>query len=269
MVQHFLITRFNLKLKEWQTTKQGESVLSETWLTNRFELFKTYCLPSVKQQTNQNFKWLVCFDSETPDVFKAAINQMAASYSNFQPLYIDGFTDALEAITKTITSYLSASDTHIITTRLDNDDAVHKQFIETIQKSFKAQDPYIIDFKNGLQFIPGQKQDVVRVMTMAFNPFLSFVESRINFQTILSRPHLDWSDTPHISIDTTPLWMQIIHDENITNAEKLHYRETNQFSIEDFGAQRKCVLKSDLEIHFSRLSNFFKRILIKTNGAFR
>ena len=130
MVQHFLITRFNLKLKEWKTTKQGESVLSETWLTNRFELFKTYCLPSVKQQTNQNFKWLVCFDSETPDVFKAAINQMAASYSNFQPLYIDGFTDALEAITKTITSYLSASDTHIITTRLDNDDAVHKLFIE-------------------------------------------------------------------------------------------------------------------------------------------
>ena len=66
MVQHFLLTRFNLKLKEWQTTKQGESVGSELWLTKRFELFRKYCLPSVKQQTNQNF-------IKTPIVFKNEI----------------------------------------------------------------------------------------------------------------------------------------------------------------------------------------------------
>lgn len=266
MVQHFLITRFNLKLKEWQTTKQGESVLSEAWLSNRFKLFKTYCLPSVKQQTNQNFKWLVCFDSETSNVFKAEIAKIAEAYSNFKPLYIDGSQDALADISKTISSYLTASNTHIITTRLDNDDAIHKIFIETIQESFKPQDPYIIDIINGFQFIPSKTYDVVRVMPMAFNPFLSYVELSDNFKTILSRPHLDWSDTKHITVKTQPLWLQIIHDENITNDEKLHYTETNRFSTSDFGIIRKSVLKSDLQIRLSQLSSLFKRIKIKVIG---
>ena len=91
MFQHFLITRFNLRLSEWQTTKRGESVLSEAWLNNRFELFKTYCLPSVKQQTNQNFTWLVCFDSETPTFYKDEIAKIAKSYANFKPLYSQSF----------------------------------------------------------------------------------------------------------------------------------------------------------------------------------
>ncbi len=267
MFQHFLITRFNLKLKEWQTTKQGESVVSEIWLTHRFELFKTYCLPSVKQQTNQNFKWLVCFDSETPAIFKNEIDLIAKSYSNFKPLYIDGFTEALTTISKVINSYLTVSDIHIITTRLDNDDALHKTFIDTIQESFKAQDSYIIDVCNGFQYIPGKKQDVVRVMTMKFNPFLSYVERTYSFQTILSRPHLDWSDTEHIRLMTEPLWMQIIHDENITNAEKPHYPETNRFSSDDFGVRRKILLKSDLEIGFSRVLNLFKRVIKKIVGT--
>lgn len=267
MVQHFLLTRFNLKLKEWQTTKQGESVLSNLWLTKRFELFTKYCLPSVKQQTNQNFIWIVCFDTETPDVFKSDIEIIANSYSNFKPIYIDGFIDPLAIISKKIRSYLTISDTHIITTRLDNDDAIHKVFIETIQKSFKSDDAYIIDIVKGLQFIPGKKHDTIRAMNLAFNPFLSFVEPCNNIKTVLSRPHLDWKDTKHFAINTQPLWMQIIHEQNITNAEKLQFPETNQFAQEDFGIYHKSVLKSDLQLWFSSQLSLIKRVAIKIFGT--
>ena len=100
-------------------------------------------------------------------------------------------------------------------------------------------------------------------MTSDFNPFLSFVEQCNNFQTVLSRPHLDWNDTEHITINTRPLFMQIIHDQNITNTVKLHCPEMNQFAVEHFGVHTKIVLKSDLLIRFSRLSSLFKRVLIK------
>gem|GEM_PF-4147906 len=40
-VMHFLITRFNIKHK-WDWTKRGEAVLSENWLSHRFELFENY-----------------------------------------------------------------------------------------------------------------------------------------------------------------------------------------------------------------------------------
>ena len=52
-MKHYLLTRFNLTFKEWKTSKNGELVLTDKWLKNRFELFENYCLPSVKNQTYQ------------------------------------------------------------------------------------------------------------------------------------------------------------------------------------------------------------------------
>lgn len=263
MIQHFLITRFNLRLQEWQTTKNGEGVVSENWLTTRFELFKNYCLPSVIQQTNQNFKWLVCFDSKTPSSFKAQIAEIATTYSNFVPLYFEETENFLETLTFAIRSFLTTSDIHIITTRMDNDDALNKAFIAAIQKEYKPQDQLIIDLVKGFQLILGTKKDVIRTMTFPFNPFLSLVEHSENFETILSRPHLEWNDTPHLTINTIPLWTQIIHQQNITNSEKLHYPETNVFYKEDFGIQHDIRLKSDIDIILSRIRTLFKRILVK------
>ena len=57
--KHFLITRFNLKKKGWETTKNNEKIQTEEWLRHRFELFEAYCLPSVINQSNQDFIWYV------------------------------------------------------------------------------------------------------------------------------------------------------------------------------------------------------------------
>ena len=66
--EHFIITRFNLPI--YSKTKSGNISSTETkYLDNRFKLFMNYCLPSIKQQTCQNFKWLVLFDINTPDEY--------------------------------------------------------------------------------------------------------------------------------------------------------------------------------------------------------
>ena len=89
-MKHFLVTRFNLTVSEWKTTKNGEPVLSEKWLKNRFLLFENYCLPSVKNQTNQNFIWCVFFDVNTSDNYRDKIKFISDSYQNFKPIFIDG-----------------------------------------------------------------------------------------------------------------------------------------------------------------------------------
>ena len=38
MFKHYIITRFNLKAKEWTVTKNQTKVLDDNWLKNRFEL---------------------------------------------------------------------------------------------------------------------------------------------------------------------------------------------------------------------------------------
>lgn len=263
MFQHFLITRFNIKLAEWQTTKNGEGVNSEKWLLERFKLFHSYCLPSVKQQTNQNFKWLVCFDFETPQNFKAEIAKIVSSYPNFIPVFFQESENFLIRIKTEVTGLLNPQTTHIITTRLDNDDALHKLFIEKIQEHFKVKDQLIIDVIEGYQLIVPTKKQTLRKMKAPYNPFLSLVESKLNFQTILSKPHLEWHTAPTLTIKNSPLWMQIIHERNISNAEKLFFPETNKCDLKDFGIKENPNLKSDWEVALSRFSDLWKRILIK------
>ena len=60
IIKHYILTRFNLCGRNRDKSKQ--STLTKEWLHHRIKLFETYCLPSIKQQTNQNFKWLILFD---------------------------------------------------------------------------------------------------------------------------------------------------------------------------------------------------------------
>ena len=76
LLQHFILTRFNLLL--WNKDKEGNKVRTMEWLEHRFALFENYCLPSIKNQTCQEFVWIVLFDSTTPDIFKNRI----ADYEN-------------------------------------------------------------------------------------------------------------------------------------------------------------------------------------------
>ncbi|MFT6898048.1 MAG: hypothetical protein ACJA13_002464 [Paraglaciecola sp.] len=89
MFQHFVITRFNLRKKDWQTSKNKTQVLTDTWMEGRLELFEHYCFSSLKAQTKQNFLWLVFFDTSTADKFRQVIDRLAEEFSAFTPIYID------------------------------------------------------------------------------------------------------------------------------------------------------------------------------------
>ena len=74
-MNHYLITRFNLKKTNWNPRWKinQQLALSDEWLKYRFELFEKYCFPSVYNQSNQNFTWCVFFDIKTPDYYKERV----------------------------------------------------------------------------------------------------------------------------------------------------------------------------------------------------
>ncbi|MEM5564560.1 glycosyltransferase [Psychroserpens sp. AS72] len=262
--EHFIITRFNLKLKEWVITKQGEDVTSIAWLKHRFNLFETYCYPSIIQQSNLNFKWLVCFDIETPEIYKQKIQNLRESFANFVPIYIDSSTNANEIILKTIQSYCTNHTTHIITSRLDNDDSLHQEFVETVQQNFTPKASFIIDIINGYQLnLKSHNTPAIRKIEAAFNPFVSLIEEKNNCVTVLSRIHLDWNTNPHKTIIDHPLWLQVIHEKNISNSEKLHFKEINTIQFSDFGITKYFKLKSNVNIALSNMITNFKRLFLK------
>ena len=63
---HIIITRFNL---DFEDDPQARCLQPE-WLEKRFDLFETYCLPSVLQQTCQNFTWVILSSDATPAQYK-------------------------------------------------------------------------------------------------------------------------------------------------------------------------------------------------------
>ena len=125
-IQHFVLTRFNLRLKsfdkfcEWRGGDPG-------YLEKRFELFERYCLPSMKAQT-VDFKWLVFFSEMTPEPFKARARAYAGECNSYEAVFVGDSipcdTDgAATCMMNEIVKRLATDTDYYVVSRIDNDDA--------------------------------------------------------------------------------------------------------------------------------------------------
>ena len=235
-MKHFLITRFNLKNSLWKKDGENFKVLTEEWLNHRFFIFENYCMPSVLNQTNQNFIWLLAFDIDTPEVYKIRIKSLFANYSNFYPLFIDGFSCLLPSIKEKIQDLITLQDRYVITTRLDNDDFIHKNFIKTIQDLFVPTSNTIIDLRRGYQLMVKDSTSQVRAFKNKYNPFISLIESVTNFDTVISKEHHEWKNGTTRMVNTKDyLWIQIVHNNNQVNKKDYSLKKIAKLNFQDFG----------------------------------
>ena len=64
--RHYLLSRYNVGLYgRKQNMRSGEKIAPKKWMKNRIELFKRYCVPSIRNQSCRNFTWLIVLDPET------------------------------------------------------------------------------------------------------------------------------------------------------------------------------------------------------------
>ncbi|MDJ0776124.1 MAG: glycosyltransferase [Mastigocoleus sp. MO_167.B18] len=211
--EHLIITRFNVR------TNYGKANIGidPGWLSHRFKLFEKFCYPSVKSQSNQNFKWLVFFDSETPEEFKNKILEYS-KWSNFISIYIDCQL-TYELNKKNILKNLTDGTKYLITTRLDNDDAVSKEFVQVIQDNFQEQKFEFINLTHGYVWSDFKLYS----FKYSNNPFMSLIEKIDKqdidgFKTVGCGDHTQLSSMGRIKqIKTKPAWIQVVHGKNVSN----------------------------------------------------
>ena len=206
--RHFLLMLMNT---ETSFGKPG-ACLDREWLSHRLDLFRRYCLPSVLNQSSTNFTWLLFTHEQTPEEIRNEFLRLVDSISNARVVWCTKFNQITlrTAIWKELTSKIS----HIITTRMDNDDAIAPTFIETIQKQFNGQKAEFVNFPIGYKHHLGK---LYRQNNMA-SPFCSFIENRRGFRTVYSTSHRQIADVaPVKQVRTDPLWMSVIHDKNAIN----------------------------------------------------
>ena len=231
-MQHFILTRFNLLL--WNKDKERNPVRTIAWLKHRFLLFEHYCLPSIINQTCKNFEWIVLFDSSTPEDFKEKINLFQKDCPQFVPVFIEPKNGRYfaEIFRREVVKRLNGE--RVITTYLDNDDALDLRFVEDIQRRIDSLcDGTFIYYAHGYQLFTDYNY-IIRVYDHR-NHFVSVIErgDATVVKTIYgygSHYYIDKIKNAKIEyIHDLPMWCEIIHDRNMgVNC----HRKVNSFAIE-------------------------------------
>lgn len=278
-MNHFILTRFNLKLW-WKEDKNHQSIQTKEWLEERFRLFETYTWPSIKAQTCQDFKWICLFDKDTPEIYKERIQRLQQEYDSFLPYYCG------EKETKLFQSYFrhlvyknaDKSQNELLTTYLDNDDAIHKDFIKDIQTRAKnLKFNTIISFQYGIQYY--EEMNIAVRIPYKNNHFLTYYERLTEqIKTVWGFWHFSIFIYPHIAIELinnkhNPNWIETIHQGNIDNDVKMtlqHHLITDESFLLNFGILLSLDNKTTslCKFTFQFIPRFIKQIIRRIKNKY-
>lgn len=220
LIQHFILTRFNLRL--WKHDKNGRTVRSDDWLADRFDVFEKYCFPSVVGQSCQDFEWIVLFDSETSEYYRQRID----AYKDLCPQFVPVFVKPEHGryfgqIFKKIVCERIKSE-RVITTYLDNDDAINVGFVGDVQqRALNLVDKTFISYSDGVQYYT----DMHLLLKVHYprNHFMSVIEAgdRSSLKTIYgygSHYYIEKISGAAIEyIKDCLMWCEVIHERNMGN----------------------------------------------------
>jgi hypothetical protein len=209
---HVILTRFNVR---WDEPPTGPSRgTNPQWLERRFELFERYCLPSMLNQSRGDFHWLIFFDHETPEPFASRARALARSEG---PRITPVFTGPLQndGFGAIIAERLPATPDWLLTTRLDNDDGLHRDFVAAVQDAQRFARAEVLNCPTGV-ILSGSRAYRQRHLSNAFISLSEPFEARRTVLSITFHPYA--SDFyPVRQVRGGPLWLQVIHDGNVSN----------------------------------------------------
>lgn len=204
---HVFLTRFNLP------SPGVESVIRarEGWLRERIELFETYTVPSVRAQGVEDVHWIVYCDTESPAWLLEKMEAWRAE-GILTPLLRTSVSPEERA--NDIREVVGRSDGQVITSNLDNDDGLAKDFVQRLREAEVVGERNALYLGNGL-------------ITNGTRAFLR--EDRDNafcaVREDLRDPVTCWADwhnrlhehMPVVVVDGAPGWLQVIHGANVSN----------------------------------------------------
>lgn len=208
---HLILTRFNYGLYDSKRKdRSGNPVSTRDWMNHRVRMFELYTLPSILKQTNHNFKWIVQFDPKTP-------KEVYRKYEGFSNILI-----SFSIFRNQVKLYQHENPSEfLITSRIDNDDAFCRGYIDYIQKeavkAIKSGTHEIIFDTSGYQ-ISGGKVYPLNMGRWA-SPFISFLEPASKEpKTVFFKQHDQIKNFLPYHKTEERLFIQVIHDRNLINS---------------------------------------------------
>ena len=213
--KHIILTRYNLAID----VDDGRN-LDVGWLDGRRVLFEKYCLPSLMNQSCDDFVWLMFCDYRTDDAHKRDFERWQAQCPQMRVVYLPFGDDDFYRSRFSDEVRLAAADAdYVITSRVDSDDALALDFVRMTQRSAAKTGfaPQIICFPNGQQYF--ERYHTKLNIRYPDNHFISRVEVGTDVHTVLGFDHryaADYGDVRYYCSDCV-MWCQTVHGSNISN----------------------------------------------------
>jgi hypothetical protein len=145
MLWHAVITRFSYRHATDAAGLDGVLVsvlrrdpLQPERLAFRYSLFELTCLPSLLGQTVQDFDWFIIIDRDLPRAMRERLEALVGQRPRTHLHVYDPSEDLTG--TQWLLPYAPPQTSRLLTTLLDDDDALPADFVETLQRSAIAQE---------------------------------------------------------------------------------------------------------------------------------
>ncbi len=211
--EHYLLTRFSAAFSAGVPAQ-------EEWLRYRLGFFVDACWSSVRSQRGADFTWLVLFDDRCSDDFRADVEALAEG--TFTPVWSrEQWTPSIFG--RAIEEHRGAeapgsAAPWLLTTRLDSDDAIARDFLAAVQREFTPTEGLFLDFPRGIQI---DRSGATYLYDQLSSPFLTLIERRrpdSPVSTVYAARHArarQWGPVREVS--APPMWVQVIHGSNLLN----------------------------------------------------
>lgn len=210
-MKHFLLTRFNDYYPgitaDDATTKNPNIGIEDDWLRSRIDILNNLTAISVLCQSDQDFTWIIKCHPHTP---VWARKKLSGPYINSYDEIEHYPTVDLQA-SHTFTRLIRkiTPDKEILTTRLDSDDGVSKDFIALIKKY--TQPNLFFDFSKG---IVKNEWGIHVQHKPKTSQFCSYLEYRRDILTVYHRFHTTIESHECLKNQVDFGWLQYNHTTN-------------------------------------------------------
>lgn len=228
---HVLMTRFNMVLPGFRESGDLENEDTfNAWLQDRMRIFRDVCLRSILSQSKKPDFWMIGFDEARQHLVEPVL-QLIQNHKWIIPVWqktVNGQAESARIpFLREIENRRLPQHEWLITSRLDNDDALNRVFWHSLSEyahSVSSHDPNLsnfwILFPIGAQYGAGD----FRLFFQTNNAFLGRVErlsaeKRGGFATAMHMNHSRVLDAGTVFLPLTryPMWLQFVHGNNVSN----------------------------------------------------
>jgi hypothetical protein len=207
---HLILTRYALRMPDG-------TLPSAEWLAHRRPIFEAHCLPSVAAQTEPAFTWLLLYDASLTDVAEALPSWQARCPHLRGVPTAQPWEEFNATMRDAIHAALPPDATHVITTRLDNDDAIAPDFVALLQAAARergARPRYFLNFEIGENWTLAT--DTRAPHWHPTNMFISCVEPASDVRGIYTWAHNSVGQHGEVvELPQRGRWTHIMHDRNV------------------------------------------------------